>query len=246
MPWVKIDDQMPDHPKIAALSDAAFRAHVTAICYAARNLTDGFIPMKKAKEFGSARSIKELVPALWELAEGGFSVHDYLRYQPPRAQVLAEREAAKARMSAARSSTVRPNISGNSLAPDPTPTPDPIPDPTPIPEPPSETGGRSLKTVWENRIGMLGSADRPEFNEYARVVPEQWFLDAIEETVTKANRPSWAFCRTVLKRCVETRQPPGMAAKGKPKKAGESMVSESIQRQRREMEEAIASGAWTP
>lgn len=44
MPWVRFDDQFTIHRKIAGLSDAAFRLHVSAIFWCARNLTDGFLP----------------------------------------------------------------------------------------------------------------------------------------------------------------------------------------------------------
>lgn len=94
MSWVRVDDDMPDSPKIVPLSDAGFRAYVTAICYASRNLTDGFIPYKKAREFaGRGRVLQELVPGLWEVCEGGFNIHDYLIYNPTRAEVEGLKDA---------------------------------------------------------------------------------------------------------------------------------------------------------
>jgi len=86
--WVRVDDDMPDSPKIVPLSDAAFRAYVTSICYSSRNLTDGFIPGKKAREFvGKTKVLLELVGTLWEITDGGFNIHDYLIYNPTRAEV---------------------------------------------------------------------------------------------------------------------------------------------------------------
>jgi hypothetical protein len=41
MSWVRLDDSFPEHPKVIALTDAAFRAHVRGLCYAGRFLTDG-------------------------------------------------------------------------------------------------------------------------------------------------------------------------------------------------------------
>lgn len=114
MSWVKVDDRMPDNVKIAPLSDAAFRAYVTSICYCARELTNGVISLRRAKEWaGKPRVVQELVPHLWEPCGDGFEVHDYLKYNPTRDQVLAEREGAKRRMSGARSPEVRPNIQPN-------------------------------------------------------------------------------------------------------------------------------------
>ena len=53
MTWVKVDDALPEHPKVARLSDAAFRVHISALCYSARNLTDG-----KLEVAGSVRRAK--------------------------------------------------------------------------------------------------------------------------------------------------------------------------------------------
>ena len=161
MSWVKLDDAMPDHLKIAPLSDAAFRAYVTSICYAARALSDGFVPMKKAKEFaGRGRILQELAPLLWEPVDGGFMIHDYLQYNPPREQVLAEREAAKARMQGVRSARVRPNKQENIGRSSPTPVPVPVPDPIkrrhtePLPPPDQERQARS----WCPWCGLLRGA----------------------------------------------------------------------------------------
>jgi len=110
MPWLKIDDGMVEHLKVASLSDAAFRAHIEALSFAARNLTDGEIPAAVAKKQGWTRRSKELVRAgLWESADGGYTIHDYLEYNPSREQVEAEREAARDRMNRRRSPDVRPN-----------------------------------------------------------------------------------------------------------------------------------------
>lgn len=90
---------------------------------------------------------------LWERVEGGFRIHDYEQYQPSRASVMAEREAAKQRMervrsgrsdSFARSSPeVRPNTKRSSDNPKPNPKPKTIPPAAvpplpPAPEPPAD------------------------------------------------------------------------------------------------------------
>ena len=93
MSWVKLDDRFPDNPKIAPLSDRAFVAYVTSVCYCARELTDGFIPAKTARMYaGKASAVKELTPHLWEPCAGGFNVHDFLEYNPPRSHVLAVKQ----------------------------------------------------------------------------------------------------------------------------------------------------------
>ena len=101
MTWLRLDDGFSEHRKVIDLSDAAFRLHVSALCFCARNLTDGFLseaashrcyPKPKA-------AIAELLQAkLWTRTSSGYTIHDYLTYNPTRERVAAEREAAKIRM----------------------------------------------------------------------------------------------------------------------------------------------------
>lgn len=110
MPWLRIDDGMVEHLKVASLSDAAFRVHVEALSFCARNLTDGHIPEAIAKNRGWSRKARELIRAgLWHAVEGGHEIHDYLEYNPSREQVEAERKAARERMNRLRSPDVRAN-----------------------------------------------------------------------------------------------------------------------------------------
>ena len=88
MPWLPLDDGFPDHPKIIGLSDAAFRLHVAALCYAHRARTDGFIPTGWVGR--QHRAATHLVAArLWvpDPEEDGWLIHDYLGWNPSRAEV---------------------------------------------------------------------------------------------------------------------------------------------------------------
>lgn len=101
MSWARIDDQYPDHPKIVAAGHAAMALDVAGICYCARFLTDGFIPEDQVPRLLTHPNPGELVGALlrvrrWETAAGGYLVHDYLDYNPTRAQALATRQARSA------------------------------------------------------------------------------------------------------------------------------------------------------
>ena len=103
MTWVKIDDGFPDHPKVFGLSDAAFRVHISALCYAGKYLTDGFIPMALASRFsnGKMKVIVELTDAgLWdtEIENNGFRIHDYLVHQSSKEQVESEKKANRERV----------------------------------------------------------------------------------------------------------------------------------------------------
>lgn len=125
MPWVKLDDHFPDHPKIAAAGPLAMAWHVAAICYCARYLTDGFIPTRAARSLLDLTGCAEvdgytgddvepdtLIARLvrsgaWHEVEGGYEVHDYLVYNPSREQVEAERKKAADRMAKGRRSGKR-------------------------------------------------------------------------------------------------------------------------------------------
>jgi hypothetical protein len=116
--WARIDDGMPDHPKLArlgTLKPLAGWLHVCGICYAARYLTDGFIPTAQVAALtrfdhvgyetggvpgmfsvGEDADPEKLAAALvevgmWHRTRGGYLIHDFLDYNPSRAVTLAKR-----------------------------------------------------------------------------------------------------------------------------------------------------------
>lgn len=94
MTWLKIDDRFAENPKVSALRDEAFRLHVAALCYCARNLTDGFVPSHVPPMLVAnvGDSPGELVAAgLWHEIDGGWEIHNYLEHNPTRAKVEDER-----------------------------------------------------------------------------------------------------------------------------------------------------------
>lgn len=108
MTWVKMDDAFADHPKVMALGRdrmAGLGVWTAAACYCARFLTDGFVPTAVAQGFGHGRIVGKLVEVgLLDKVSGGYQLHDWLEYNPPRTKVLADRKAAKDRMHKGRSS----------------------------------------------------------------------------------------------------------------------------------------------
>lgn len=98
MSWVKIDDQFPDHPKVVAAGPLASWMYVCGLSYCARFLTDGFIPAAQIRRLADVDGATQLAETLvrvglWEHAEGGYQVHDYLEYQPSKEKALATKEA---------------------------------------------------------------------------------------------------------------------------------------------------------
>lgn len=101
MPYLNIDDNFADHPKIEGLSDGAFRLHVAAMCYAAKFLTDGAIPAVRVARLAPRYRpalLKELLKAgLWVEHDQDYRIHDYLQWNKPRSWWQKERAAAAER-----------------------------------------------------------------------------------------------------------------------------------------------------
>jgi hypothetical protein len=118
MPWVRIDEEFPRHPKVVKAGPLGMAMHVAALCYCNQYLTDGFIPRAVVSGLidlsgigmrqwmgevagGGEDATWELVvqdledAGLWEREQGGWRIHDYHDYQPSREHVLKVREVRK-------------------------------------------------------------------------------------------------------------------------------------------------------
>jgi hypothetical protein len=112
MPWVRIDEEFPHHPKVAPVGPLGIAMQVAALCYCNRYLTDGFVPSAMAPMLltlegigrrtsnGTTRPVtwQEIVATLvgtglWEQVEGGWRIHDFHDYQPTREEIEAQRVA---------------------------------------------------------------------------------------------------------------------------------------------------------
>lgn len=203
MSWVKLDDRFPDNPKIAKLSDSAVVAYVFGICYCARELTDGLIPAKRAQQFaGKRKTLLELTPELWELTPDGFLVHDYLKYNPTRSQVLAEREAARGRKFGKSSGEPQANSGQSSDAPvNPDPLPIPVTKSKAPPPAPIRAEGPLVFRCYEQLFGV------GRINEFIREdlleVDAGWNDECIQhcfEEAARAGARSWKLVKTILDR----------------------------------------------
>lgn len=114
MTWVKLDEDFANHPKVRQAGPLGIAMQVAALGYCNKYLTDGFVPRTVVPSLLNLEGlamrcwsgelvgggedatwqlvVEDLIDAgLWEQAEGGYRIHDYLEYQPSRAQVLQER-----------------------------------------------------------------------------------------------------------------------------------------------------------
>jgi len=105
--WIRLDDQIAHHPKVTRVSPGACWLWVTAIGFAQKFLTDGFIPTTSIRALSHVDNpedfIAELLAArLLDQADGGYQVHDYLDFNASAASVKAKREADRVRKESAR------------------------------------------------------------------------------------------------------------------------------------------------
>lgn len=101
MTWFKVDDGFYDHPKVIEAGTAAAGLWVRTGSWASKHETDGFIPKKVARTYGTPGMAKALVGSgLWTEVEGGYQFHQWSDEgrQPTRSQRDAERIAARTRM----------------------------------------------------------------------------------------------------------------------------------------------------
>lgn len=99
--YARFDIGMDEHPKVALLSDAAFRALVESTMYARRQLTDGFLDERiVAKRWGLdvAQELMSNDPdrPSWMRVERGYLIHDFGEHQTTTADIEAKREAGRA------------------------------------------------------------------------------------------------------------------------------------------------------
>jgi hypothetical protein len=103
MPWVKITDTFDDDVDLETMSAEAVALFLCGTTYCARKLTDGFIPKARAERlpFSSKQAISMLCEGKnpwWVKVEGGYQVRSYLRYNPTKERVLADRAAGAERV----------------------------------------------------------------------------------------------------------------------------------------------------
>ena len=86
--FITVHDGMPEHHKIEALSDRAFRALIDLWCWCSRNTSNGDVPEPVwLKRTGTAKVRSELLAGLAEPRNDGVYMHDYLEHQRSREEI---------------------------------------------------------------------------------------------------------------------------------------------------------------
>jgi hypothetical protein len=104
MPWFRIDDGFWGHPRRLELSMSAIGLWAVSGSWAARHLTDGFVPRSIMPILGGKpRDIKALTDAgMWLEQANGWQFRDWTHYQKTKVQVERDRELARKRMGRSR------------------------------------------------------------------------------------------------------------------------------------------------
>ena len=104
MPWFKVDDSLALHPKVTQAGNTAMGLWIRAGAWSAQHLTDGYVPHYILSPLGGRLAdAKRLVAVgLWVDFDGGWKFHDWRKFQPSRAEVLASREAERERKAKSR------------------------------------------------------------------------------------------------------------------------------------------------
>lgn len=150
MSWVRIDDEFPDHRKIAGLTNDAFCLHVTAMCWVAKQQTDGKLPSVVLRRLAwrcqdPAMAAAELETAgVWDKTPEGWEIHDFLTYNPTKEQIIelaakrseAGKAGAMARWQDHGKEDGKPHGKEDGKIMPPSPFPSPLPlSPSPDPNP---------------------------------------------------------------------------------------------------------------
>lgn len=139
--WVRFDDRYAEHRKVKGLSDGAYRLDSSGIMWASANTTDGVVradDLPLIGRCGTKRNADELVGrGRWHRAEDppcgsddcpqpgpdGWVIHDWLAFQPGKADVERDRGAKRERQRrwrASRNASTAPSqepVSNASTAP---------------------------------------------------------------------------------------------------------------------------------
>jgi len=195
MVWVRLADDFPHHPKVIAAGPLAGWLWACGLAYANRYATDGFIPSAQVKLLadldGATGLARRLVDVgLWEVANGGYQIHDFAAYQPSAEEVKRERESAARRQAdyrrrraiardAARNDESNALLTRESQPPGPGPGPGPVKHPSDVPPPtareafaPNERDLEEAAKLGLDAIAISGELDAM-FDHYAAVGQER-------------------------------------------------------------------------
>jgi hypothetical protein len=112
MPWARLEDNYFTHAKVINLSKDAKLLDLAGIAFSARELRDGKLSRLDMRTAAAQVDVDDALAAADELMAAGrwvkdgdgYAIHDYLKYNPSREEVLKERDASAKRVAEWRGS----------------------------------------------------------------------------------------------------------------------------------------------
>lgn len=103
--WTKLSDEFFRNPKVVAAGRDARDLYLVSLCHCNEHLTDGFIAQNYLRRMAADAEIDSATEAalmlvevgLWDVAPGGYIIHDFTEYNPSKAEVEEERKKKTAR-----------------------------------------------------------------------------------------------------------------------------------------------------
>ncbi|MFZ5863004.1 MAG: hypothetical protein ACOYXR_09220 [Nitrospirota bacterium] len=135
MSWAKLDDQFFVNRKARAAGLEGRSLFLASVCYCAMQQNDGCFPVGDLEVVAAMAGVPQDIAerlvtiGLWHATEGGYEVHEYLKYNPSREQVVARKEraekAANSRHHPATSNATSTAPGNANAVPLPSPSPSP-------------------------------------------------------------------------------------------------------------------------
>ena len=219
MPWAKLDDQIFFNRKVTQCDGYARAFHIAGIVYCSGQLTDGFVPKAALTLLGGMTGfefdkqmleqvLEQLLSSgLWDCCSGGYTIHDYLEYNPSREEALATREARSeagrrgGQVSAGRRQANAQANAEQMLEQNPTPSPSPSPSPSPDPNQETTAVAVGAKAPAKRRqpVPPAVAVMRDEMQRYPARATYQEIADAVGEDQAALDR--WrGLCRQWVRR----------------------------------------------
>ena len=228
MAWARIDDNFFSHPKVRKAGKDAVMLYMAALCHCNAYLTEGFIADEVLELIGVQAfqtQPKKLAEQLVECelinrVEGGYQIHDYLKYNYSRDKV----EELRIKRSEAGSKGGRPvNQNETKMKPNQNQTinqnetkmkPNQNQNEThththinthPLKELKESTTTTArdeiseIATVYEQEIGALTPIITNDILAVIDDYPLEWFTEAFREAA-RNNKRSWSYAEAILKR----------------------------------------------
>lgn len=208
MTWARLDDDLTFHEKIVEAGNAATGVWCRALAWSSQHLTDGYIPAKIARLVaGESRgALKALTRSrLWVDCPGGYRIHNYLKYNPSRAEVLEKREKERT-----RKADLSARKAGGSAAASDTPVPSrPVPSLRDGSVPEMISMGDLIRLGRKRKWKRPPSAGSEVEERLLAILPltKAEFEEAAAETDSRAMKPNYGYFTSVVE-TIRNQPPP--------------------------------------